>query len=551
MSGILRLTVVLAMLVTPGYTSTMDSPQDDVSGAKDHKRVKPAADRASALVEEGAAALERGDRLTAKKLLRSALTIDPTNVVARTYLGIIADQAGQLGEAEHQFAAAATAAPSSPEARNNHGAILLKLGRKKEAAEEFEASLRLNSNQGGALVNLGQIRFDVGTPQSLREAETLFERAHALAPDAEVARALIVVALRLHQPQHAEKVFPEYTALLSKASESVRSSKARAEVGSALLESGLTKQAVVELDAAVNGDPSNVKNIALLARAYQQQKDLQGAGRTLESALARGVQAAPIYAALAEVYEVTGHVENAIPAMRRATQLDPKNEAYRFRYAMLLNDTLAPQAAVIRLQEALSEFPNSSRLWFAMGLAQFQDNKNEAASKAFLHALALDPQMSPAFAYLGMIDVDLGKISEAIDQYQKALAIDERSAVNHYLIAEAWTKLTPPENGRTEEHLRRALVLDPQFQQARLALGKLYFRTNRLPDAVAELEAVVKADPKLAEAYYQLGRVYMRLKRKEDAQAAMTRFEQLNSTEKEQSENQRRDIVRRLADVRF
>lgn len=546
MSCILRLTVVLAMLVASGYSSAIGSSQ-----AQDAGRTKPVASRASVLVEDAAAALERGDRITAKKLLRSALTIDPTNVAARTYLGIIADQAGQLREAESQFAAAATAAASSPEARNNHGAILLKLGRKKEAAEEFEASLRLNPKQAGALVNLGQIRFDAGTSQGLREAQTLFERARVLAPDPEVARALIVVALRLHEPQQAEKEFPEYTELLRGAPESVRSAKARADLGSALLESGLAKQAVVELDAAVNGDPSDVKNIVLLARAYQQQKDLPEAGRVLESAIARGVQAAPIYAALADVYEATGHVENAIPAMLRATQLDPKSEAYRFRYAMLLTDTLAPQAAVIRLQKALAEFPNSPRLWFAMGLAQFQDNKNEAASRAFLHALVLDPKMSPAFAYLGMIDVDLGKIPEAIDQYQKALAIDERSAVNHYLIAEAWTKLTSPDNGRTEEHLRRALALDPQFQQAHLALGKLYFRTNRLPDAVAELEEVVKADPKLAEAYYQLGRAYMRLKRKEDAQAAMTKFEQLSSTEKEQSENQRRDIVRRLADVRF
>jgi Tfp pilus assembly protein PilF len=543
MSRILRLTVTLLMLVASGYSS-LDSPQ-----AKRGMRTK--GDRASELLELGTAALQRGDPITAKKLLRSALAIDPTNVAARTYLGIIADQAGQLAEAEREFAIAAKAASSSAEARNNHGAILLKLGRKKEAAAEFEASLRLNPNQAGALVNLGQIRFDAGTEPGLREAQSLFERAHTLAPDSEIARAMIVIALRLHQPQEAEKEFPEYTDLLSRAPESVRSPKARAELGSALLEAGLAQPAIVELDAAVNGNPSDVKSILLLTRAYQQQKDLPGAGRTLESAITRGVQAAPIYAALADVYEGTGHVENAIPAMRRATQLDPKSEAYRFRYAMLLTDTLAPQAAVIRLQEALTEFPNSSRLWFAMGLAQFEDNKNEAASKAFTHALALDPKFSPAFAYLGMIDVDLGKIREAIDHYQKALALDERSAVDHYLIAEAWTKLTPPDDERAERHLRRALVLDPEFQQAHLALGKLYFRTVRLQDAAAELEGVVKGDPKLAEAYYQLGRVYMRLKRKEDAQVAMTKFEQLSNTEKEQSENQRRDIVRRLADVRF
>jgi len=254
---------------------------------------------------------------------------------------------------------------------------------------------------------------------------------------------------------------------------------------------------------------------------------------------------------LAEVYEANGHIENGIPAMHRAIQLNPKSEAYRFRYAMLLTDNKAPQAAVIRLQEALVEFPNSSKLWLAMGLAQFEDNKNEEAVKAFSHSVELDPELSPAFAYLGMISVDQGKIKDAVGYYQKALAADEHSAVLHYLISEALGKLTPPDNGSAEEHLKRALTLDSGFQHAHLALGKFYLRTNRLQDAAEELEGVVRADPKLAEAYYQLGRVYMRLKRKEDAQAAVAKFEQLSNAEKQHSENERREIQRRLADVRF
>jgi uncharacterized protein HemY len=121
----------------------------------------------------------------------------------------------------------------------------------------------------------------------------------------------------------------------------------------------------------------------------------------------------------------------------------------------------------------------------------------------------------------------------------------------HYLLAEAFSKLTPPNEEEDESHLKRALVLDRQFQQAHLALGKLYLRNNRLEEAAVELEAIIKADPKLAEAYYQLGRAYVRLKKKDEAQAIMTKFESLSQSEKEQSEGQRRDIVRRLANVRF
>jgi Tfp pilus assembly protein PilF len=120
----------------------------------------------------------------------------------------------------------------------------------------------------------------------------------------------------------------------------------------------------------------------LLARAYLARRDIPAAGRTLEGAVARGLDVAVIYAELADVYEAFGRPENSIPAMRLAIARDPKSEAYRFRYAMLLTDTKAPAAAVIRLQEALQEFPRSSRLWFALGVAESAQNKTDEAARA-------------------------------------------------------------------------------------------------------------------------------------------------------------------------
>ncbi|NDQ55789.1 MAG: tetratricopeptide repeat protein [Acidipila sp.] len=509
---------------------------------------KPAA---AGLIAGGVAAMDRGDSLAAKTFFRRALVADPKNLAARTYLGILADQAGELEEAKRQFAAAVSGAPDSPEARNNYGAILLKLRRKQEAAGQFETSLRLDPKQPGALVNLAQIRYATGSPENLRAARQLFERARSLAPDAETARALVVIALRLHEPAAAAAEFPDYSARLDTAPESVAAPAARAELGAALLEAGLAKEAAVELDAVVKADLSNLEEILLLARAYHENKDDEAAGRTLESALARGMESAPLFAALAEIYESSGQIDKAIPAMRRAIQLDPKSEALRFRYAMLLTSANAPQAAVIRLREALDDFPSSSKLWFALGVAQFTDNKNNLAADAFSRALEHDPKMSPALAYLGMISDDEGRMTDAIAYYQKAIGVEEPSAVNHYLLAESFTKLTPANIDQAQEHLKRALELDPGFLQARLALGKLYLRANRLQDAAGELESVVKADAKVAEAYYQLSRVYTRLKRREDAQAAATRFEQLSSEQKQQSENERREIVRRLAEVRY
>jgi tetratricopeptide (TPR) repeat protein len=237
--------------------------------------------------------------------------------------------------------------------------------------------------------------------------------------------------------------------------------------------------------------------------------------------------------------------------MRLAIERDPKNEAYRFRYALLLIDTKAPGAAIIRLEEALPLFPRSARLWFALGIAQFSDQQTDQAAKSFARAIEIDPEAAPALAYLAMIDAGQGRYSEAIDFYGRAIARNEKFAAAHYLLADVLMKQPATDIPRAESHLKRALELDPTLTQARLALGKLYLRDERLAEAAAQLEAVIKADPNLAEAYYHLGRIYTRLKRTAEAQTTLAAFKQLNEKQKEQSESDRRDMVRRLANVRF
>lgn len=508
-------------------------------------------ERAAALVAEGVSALEREDTNAAKNLFQRALSTDPNSEMAHTYLGVIADRAGDLTEAEHQFAAAAIASPTSPAARNNHGVILLRIGRAEQAAKQFEVSLRLDPAQPGALVNLAQIRFASGTPEDLRAARDLFERARSIAPDAEIMRALVVIALRLNERAPAAAYYQDYLARIAGAPAQINSAVMRGELGAALLAAGLVKEATSELDAALKSDPNNVDAILLLARSYLMLKDIAAAGRTLESAVARGIESAPIYAALADIYQSAGHVENAIPAMRLAIERDPKNEAYRFRYGMLLTDTSAPEAAIIRLNEALKDFPRSSKLWFALGVAHFKNRKHDQAAAAFERAAELDPKFAPALAYLGITLDETGRYSEAIALYDRALAADDHSAAAHYLLADALLRQPNGDVKSAENHLTRAVSLEPSFAPARLSLARLYMRAERFTEAVTQLEVVAAAEPNLAEAQYQLSRVYVRLKRKEDAEKALEAFKRLSEGQEKQALTERQELVRRLANVNF
>ena len=298
--------------------------------------------QAKQFVDEGLAAFDRGDTTAARDAFLKALRLNANEVTAHTYLGIIADSAGDLKEAERHFAAAVKAEPTRASARNNYGAILMRTGRPALAAAEFERSLKLDQDQPNALVNLAQIRFAGGTPDDLRASAELFRRAFAIKPDIEIARALTVISLRLKDNAAASTYYENYRAAAGQQSGTqAHTPAARAELGAALFEAGLLKEAETELTAAVSLNNADTDSVVRLARVYLARNDLPAAGRTLEASVARGNDPGPVYALLAEVYEQSGHIENAIPAMRLAIQRDPKSEKYWFDYGVLLTNSNA------------------------------------------------------------------------------------------------------------------------------------------------------------------------------------------------------------------
>ncbi len=508
-------------------------------------------DQAATLMADGVNALERNDLIEAKNKFLKALEINPKDPAAHIYLGIIDDRQGDFKSAERRFAAAVKADPQSASAHNNHGASLLKLGRTREAALEFITSLNLDRNQSNAIINLAQLRLSSGSASDLHEAMELFQRAYKLAPDVDIARALVIVSLRLGNREAAANYYQEYSQRLAVAGSPNTSAAARAELGTALLENNLALQASIELNAAVTAEPNNAEAIVHLAKAHVALKNLPLAGRVLESAVARGVESAPIYALLASVYEQSGHIENAIPAMRLAIQGDPTSDSYRFTYGMLLITALAPEAAVIRLKEALELFPQSSRLWLALGIAHFKAGRNDEASKSLARSIELDSKYAPAFVYLGMTYVEIGQYPIAIATYQKALSLNENLGIVNFLIADVMLKQTDADNLSIETHLLKAVKSDSKFAPARLALGKLYLRTARLTEAAAQFEEVIKLDQNMAEAYYQLALTYRRLKRTEESRISLEKFKRLTETQKEQALKNRKDIMNRLANVLF
>lgn len=499
-------------------------------------------------LKEAGDALIAGNLALAEKLLREVLAIAPRNQAAHTLAGIAADRRNDLIAAEKHFATAARLAPNLPETRNNYGAILLRLNRQTEAAREFTASLAANPSQPSALVNLGQIRV---RENNLTAARALFEKAKAAAPDLDVLRALILISLQLNEKTRAAEEFKEYATALKNISVKYINADPNDSLGKALLKGGLPDEARQEFQYILTGDADNINALILLSKVYLQQKDVRAAGRLLEAAVARGVSDARIYAALADVYQSGGYMENAIPAMRLAIEKEPKNDFYRARYGLLLVDSKAPAAAIIRLSEALVEFPNSARLHLALGIAQQADGKSVDARNSFNRVLEIEPKSVSALAYLATSQVEQAQYGEAVKTYERALAVEEKNAILHYLLADTMLKIPTSDAAQIQKHLLRSVELDEKLAQAHLALGKLYARAEQWQKALEQFEQAARHAPESAEAYYQLGRTLARLKRADESKAAFEKYKKINESQTAQKEADRQELVRRLANVQF
>jgi tetratricopeptide (TPR) repeat protein len=185
----------------------------------------------------------------------------------------------------------------------------------------------------------------------------------------------------------------------------------------------------------------------------------------------------------------------------------------------------------------------------ALGIAQLTYGQNVESENSFKQSLALDPKAVPALAYLGITYAERGLYDNALNFYQRAIALNPQLGTLQYLVADTIIRSSVGDTSQAEKYLKRAIELDPNLAAAYLSWGQLRVRAHQYAEAAPLLERAVSLQPELLEAHYQLGRVLLRLKRTDEANRELAIFKTLSENQKAQ--NEPREIARRLANVRF
>jgi tetratricopeptide (TPR) repeat protein len=149
--------------------------------------------------------------------------------------------------------------------------------------------------------------------------------------------------------------------------------------------------------------------------------------------------------------------------------------------------------AIQHYEKALSYSPDFYPAHDKLGLVYLGRQNFEAAQPQFEAALKANQNDAQAYFNLANLLLLTQRYPDAEREIEEGLQRRPDSAFGHFLQGSVYWRTGRPE--LAEKSLQSALQLDPKMSQAYLQLVNLYLQQKRTPEAIAELEAYLKAFP--------------------------------------------------------
>ncbi len=476
----------------------------------------------------------------AKATAAATLKADPRFADAEVMLGLIATMESRFAVAEQHFLHAIALQPQNEQAQGYLASTYLQEKRYAEAAQTFKKVLARNPQNQAANYNMGLIALIQEKPDAARN---YFERVLRNNPNDVPALTGVLECLLLL------KHIPETRQLTAKLEGLLPVQDPRLfQVATMLALYQQYDAAIAIMERVRQAYPKSYEVNYNLALGYLRSAKYDRAVEILDPLLNQP-NSAEAYSLLAQAREKLKQPDQALLAYRKAAELEPGNEDYRFDYAYAVLQYVAGDAAVSVFSDASRDFPKSWRMHVGVGSAYYLAGKYDEAVLALLDALELEPKAKVAYYLLGKAYEPArdsqAKIREAFRAY---LGKEPRDpwAYYHYgimLFLEAQARLTRDFEA-AKSNLNKALALNPDFAEAHLQMGVIEQAEGRLQESVQSLARAIRINPNLPAPHYRLALVYQRLGDKEKSKEQFDLFEKLKS---DGAAQEKRDVVQSLS----
>jgi serine/threonine-protein kinase len=199
------------------------------------------------------------------------------------------------------------------------------------------------------------------------------------------------------------------------------------------------KKAIEQFKSATDRDPNYALALVGLADCYAVSNEYAGTptSETLPKARSYAERALAIDSQLAEAHATLGIVnENswlwneAEKEFKRAIELNPNYPTAFHWYSIFLKNMGRNDEAVPTIKRAQELDPLSSVIAVNISRMYQLQNNHEASIENSLKLIELDPNFGPAYEYLALSYLKLGRTAEAIAAAEKSVDLSHRSGIS-------------------------------------------------------------------------------------------------------------------------
>jgi cellulose synthase operon protein C len=452
-------------------------------------------DDLAALYLSGLVDYQLGIFSTAENSLRRVVAKTPDNIGARRALAMVYLRTGRGPQALDTLQPALRSAPDNPLLLRTAGEAYLAAGDAVQAARAYERANSVDRNDIGSKVRLAEVRFAGGdTARAFRDLEQL------AADDASSAQADVALFFAHLRKREYDKALATADGIAKKQPKSALPYDLRGLVALAKRDLPTARKA---FEKALEVEPEHFAAAYNLATIDIQEGRPQAARERYERMLKSYGRSEQLLLGYAQVLAVTGAAPDDMrSALERAVANNPTSiraRVARIEFDLRRRDSKSALAAA---QAALSAVPDDPQLLSVLGAAQVMAGDLNQAINTFRRLAQLQTQNPVPLLQLAEAQAAANEFPAAIESERKAIALKPDLAPAWALLARTYIA-----SGHADTALAEAKKL--QREQPKNVLGfalegEIQAAQKKWPDAAAAYRDALARLPnaQIAARYY-------------------------------------------------
>lgn len=470
--------------------------------------------------------LLRGNAREAHEFVNLALSVSPENGNAWYLKGLILQGMGETGGALDSYAKALGFQPKHVDARVARASLLLDLNRTSDLASDLDFFRReLPMEPRGNYIRavyLGRNGDAAGTQKALMDVSQALdpipvESLRSLAPE-----LLLLGGLAHHglgNLQKARYYLEQYVRLRP------AHVGARKVLGSVLLDRQDVVAAISVLEPGLRSAPNDPQLLALLASANMMRRQNSQAIRYMEQALATGETTPSMEATLGFSLLRSGQQQAGVQRLQTAFDKDASLENAGAALTIHYIEKGRVKEAVQIAERLVNRYPENVAALNLIGITRAAAGDMKGARAAYVKAIKLDANFTPARLNLGKLELKEGKTDAARDSFLAILKVQPKNVQALYELA----RLEDAAGNRSEaiRLLEKLRAIDQRNVAGALYLAETYLRTKDPQKAVETIRGIEPHAADNLDVLATAGRVLLANQDEKGAQAYFAKMTRL------------------------